>query len=62
MRIENGGSKLTFVELVREWLDRREYDETVASIQRSLRDYDEEQALPLEEAFQEIRRKLGLPE
>ncbi|MGL4513480.1 MAG: ribbon-helix-helix domain-containing protein [Lacipirellulaceae bacterium] len=50
------------LELLREAADRREHAETIASIERGRADFAAGRVLPLDEAFERIRRSLGLPE
>lgn len=49
-------------ECVRRWGDRREYNETVEAIREGLADAAAGRSQPVEEAFADIRRELGLPE
>jgi hypothetical protein len=46
-------------ELVSEWEAAREHQRSVAAIRESVAQYEAGLSLPVEEAFAEVRRKLG---
>lgn len=58
-RIETGEAD-SIEELVHQWRHDAEYLATVADIRQGINDYDEGQAEPIDNAFQEIRLKLGI--
>ena len=61
-RIGDGRSDLTFEDLLREWRERREYNETVESIKRSVAEYEAGQTDSLDQALANARQKIGLNE
>ncbi len=58
----NNGDVATLAECVRLWEDHRDYEETVAAIREGLEDSAAGRTQPVDEAFADIRRELGLPE
>jgi hypothetical protein len=62
IKIGNGGAELTLEALVRQWNEEREMAETVADIQRGIRDYEEGKGIPLDDAFNDVRKRLGIPD
>jgi hypothetical protein len=57
-RLSNGGAE-SMQELLNQWSARREHQESVAGIRESIGQYEAGHALPVKEAFDEIRQKLG---
>ena len=53
------GSVATLQALLDEWSAQREHQQSIEGIRESMRQYEAGQALPLDEAFAEIRQKLG---
>ena len=60
-RLRDGGAE-SLHELVAEWEANREYLATVAEVNESLADYEAGKGKPASEAFDDIRKKLGLDE
>lgn len=57
-KLSNGGAE-TLQQLLDEWQDLREYEQCVVDIRESIRQHENGESLPLDEAFSEIRRKLS---
>jgi hypothetical protein len=53
------GRSVTLQDLLDEWNAQREHQQSIEGIRESMRQYEAGQALPLDEAFAEIRQKLG---
>lgn len=60
-KVNNGGVE-SLAECLRMWEDHREYEESVAAIREGLEDVAAGRTKPVDEAFADIRRELGLPE
>lgn len=60
-KLSNGGAE-SLAELVREWEGRREYQETVADIEESHEDIAGGRVVPADEAFADVRKRLGTGE
>lgn len=52
------GPPVPLQNLYNEWNSRREHERSVAAIRQSIAEYESGKAIPLEEAIDEIRRKL----
>ena len=57
-KLSNGGAE-TLQQLLDEWQDLREYEQCVVDIRESIRQHENGENLPHDEAFSEIRRKLS---
>lgn len=57
-RLSDGGAD-TLQELVDEWNDLRSHEQSVSGIRDSVAQYEAGEGLPVDEAFNEVRRKLG---
>jgi hypothetical protein len=57
-KLTNGGAE-SLQELLDEWNDLRSHQQSIAGIRESAAQYDAGQGLPVDEAFDEVRRKLG---
>ena len=59
-KLDNGGSQSSLEDLVTLWRQEREHAETVDDIRQGVKDADAGNAQPLQEAFDDVRRDLGL--
>ena len=59
-KLDNGGSRSSLEDLVTLWRKEREHAETVDDIRQGVKNSDAGNAQPLEEAFEDVRRDLGL--
>lgn len=55
----SAGVAATLQALVEEWNSLRERERSVAAIRESVRQYEAGEGLPVQEAFEDVRRKLG---
>ena len=60
-KVNNGGVE-SLAECLRLWEDQREYEESIAALKESLGDSAAGRTKPVDQAFADIRRELGLPE
>ena len=60
-KLANGGAD-SISDLVRQWEAQRESQETIADILESHADIEAGRVKPLDEAFADVRKKIGLPE
>ncbi|MBW3539205.1 MAG: hypothetical protein KY476_02950 [Planctomycetes bacterium] len=56
--LDNGGAE-SLGEIVSRWEAARERQESVSAIRESVAEYDAGQAVPVDQAFSEVRRQLG---
>ena len=57
-KLSNGGAD-TLQQLLDEWNARRAYEQSVAAIRESVAQYGAGEGLPVKDAFEEVRGKLG---
>jgi hypothetical protein len=60
-KLSDGGAE-NLQALLDEWNDQRAHEQSIAGIRESVAQYEAGEGLPVEEAFNEIRRKLGRAE
>ena len=60
-KVKNGGVG-SLAECLRLWEDQREHEESIAALKESLEDSAAGRTKPVDQAFADIRRELGLPE
>jgi hypothetical protein len=60
-KLSNGGAE-SLADLVRQWEARRDYQETVADIKESHEDLAAGRVVPADEAFADVRKKMGAGE
>ena len=53
------GTAESLQEILDKWNARREHQQSVAGIKESISQYEAGEGLPVDQAFDEIRRKLG---
>ncbi len=59
-RVERGDECSSLEELVRQWRSDTEYAEAVADVRQGIEDDAVGKAQSIEDAFDEVRRKLGI--
>lgn len=59
-RLSHGDSVPSLEECLRQWRADREFQETVADVRQSLDDCANDHVKPLDQAFDDVRRRLGL--
>jgi hypothetical protein len=59
-RVQRGDECSSLEELVKEWRNDTEYAEAVADVSQGIEDDAAGKAQPIEDAFSEVRRKLGI--
>jgi len=57
--ILSGGSADSLQEILDQWNAMREHSQSVAGIQESITQYEAGEGLPVDQAFDEVRKKLG---
>lgn len=60
-RVSNGGSKVSFDELVLEWESVRDRDDINAAIREGLADIEAGRHRPADEVMRELRQKHNIP-
>ncbi len=60
-KLSNGGA-VSMQDMLDQWLDRQTHEASVADIRESIAQYEAGEALPVDQAFSEVRRKLGWTE
>lgn len=60
-KLSNGGAESMHA-LLDDWLMKRAHDASVTEIRQSIAQYEAGEALPVDQAFAEIRQKLGWTE
>lgn len=61
-RVRNGGAHLLLEDLLREWRASQETEETAADIRASLADFEAGRTDSLDQAFENVRRRMGIGE
>jgi hypothetical protein len=59
-RVLSGDGELSVEELVRQWRQSTEYAQTVADVRQGVADAAQGKAKPIQEAFADVSKKLGI--
>ena len=59
-RITSGGERLSIEELLKQWRQSSEFDQSVEDVRQGVIDAGQGKAVPISVAFSDVRKKLGI--